>query len=232
MVEHHAAAPKLYAHTVHVEVHPQALHADGRPPRAHAGVISVTREPGGILGTWHRTALLYRATPAGDVDLQLHRVQIESWDAGGLVIAGLERHWRRKACTEEPQAWLVRMPGAAGGQVVDVYLLRHQGQRRDRQEVRACKPLRGLIGVGIEVLSVRPSRTPRRAVLVDGRGQVLAELADVQLQLWEARGLILAGTEVCAGRMQARQAWFVTIPGASARASRAGAPSHDEMALA
>lgn len=84
--------------------------ADVRVSAPHRGFISVTREPGGRLGEWARTALLFRSATRDDVLLQLHRLQLQHWDSRGLVIAGIERHWRRKECTEFWQSWFVVFP--------------------------------------------------------------------------------------------------------------------------
>lgn len=83
------------------------------------GYIRVTREPGGRLGQWQRTALL-KATPESlDVQLQLHEVQIQSWDHRGVVLAGVEIQWRRgRERDVYRQAWFV-VPSPEGDAAVN-----------------------------------------------------------------------------------------------------------------
>jgi hypothetical protein len=85
-----------------------------RTSTPYEGWIRVSREPGGRVGTWQRGAVLM-ASPHGDqVLLQLHDVQLQSWDDRGAVLAGTEITWRRKARSAYRQAWLVKDPEGGG----------------------------------------------------------------------------------------------------------------------
>lgn len=84
-----------------------------RASAPHSGFIRVTREPGGRLGQWSRTALLVPTEDSIDVTIQLHSVQLQAWDVRGVVIAGVERNWYRKQRTNYRQSWFVVFPGEA-----------------------------------------------------------------------------------------------------------------------
>jgi len=181
----------------------QARHA------ASVGFVQVGREPGGKVGEWHRTAMLFRDAEASELRHQLHQVRIEAWTLDGVVLTGIDREWRRKACTERPQGWLLTFPGASHAVV---YRLRHGGVKRAIEEVRVSTPWQGRIH--IEAAHHR-STMARRATLLSDVGESLAQLDRVQLQRWNHRGLILAGVEATGhGRRleEAWQSWYVTFP--------------------
>jgi hypothetical protein len=91
-----------------------------RIPREHvraaapiSGFLRVTREPGGRLGEWSRTAMLMAEDGGTTVLMQLHDVQLQLWDARGVVIAGTEIHWDRKQRASYRQSWFVVFPREA-----------------------------------------------------------------------------------------------------------------------
>lgn len=45
-----------------------------------------------------------------EVVLQLHQVQLQLWDARGVVLAGTEVHWNRKRSDSYPQSWFIGFP--------------------------------------------------------------------------------------------------------------------------
>jgi len=178
--------------------------------RSTAGYIRVGREPGGKLGEWHRTAMLFLTEDASEVSRQLHQIRVDSWTVDGILLTGTVRTWRRKDCDESPQAWLLSFQH---GQHVAVYPLRAAGLRRPREEVRTSTPLSGLVCV--DAGGRRPGGLARRATLLTA-GQAIAWLDRVQLQRWDSRGLVLAGIESTGhGRRldEAWQSWYVTFPG-------------------
>jgi len=194
------------------------LYRRGKPLGAAAcdagsmsGFISVTREPGGRLGAWARTALLFRqdpSNPESSVDLlsQIHDVRLGGWDASGVLLIGIEREYRRKDCSTYPSAWLVPVPG---GGLVDIYPLRHAGGLRPRDEVRASTPIAGVINAqaddgGRLMVSLRDAR---------GGQCVVRSLRSAQLQRWESRGLVIAGHEVDERTPgdPLRQSWFIRV---------------------
>lgn len=181
----------------------QAQHA------ASVGFLQVGREPGGKVGEWHRTAMLFRDLEASELRHQLHQVRIQAWTLDGVLLTGIERQWRRKACTERPQAWLLTFPGASRAAV---YRLRHDGVKRAIEEVRVSTPLQGRVHIEA---AHRGSALTRCATLLSDAGEPLAQLGRVQLQRWSLRGLILGGLEATGhGRRldETWQSWYVTFP--------------------
>ena len=85
-----------------------------RASAPHAGYLRVSREPGGRVGQWLRGAALYRQAEAVDPLLQLHRVELHSWDYRGVVLAGYESFWDRKRQTKYRQSRLVKFVDDAG----------------------------------------------------------------------------------------------------------------------
>lgn len=120
------------------------------------------------------------------------------------MLAGVEREWRRKTCTENVQAWSLSFREASRPAV---YLLRTEGVPRPQNEVRASSPLRGRISV--DPIEGRASLTAltRRAVLLGTGGVPIKRLDRVQLQRWDDRGLVLAGREPLIGNRQLAEAW-------------------------
>lgn len=193
-----------------LELHDPTLSLHRVPSSACVGFVRVTREPGGRLRDWHRTAILFRDEGVSDLVRQLHQVRLEAWTPDGILLTGIEREWRRKSCTETPQAWLLSFREVSRA---SVYLLRLDGARRDRSEVRSSTPMRGRVSV-----DDGEQLKPRRALLTASDGALLAQLDRVQLQRWDARGLVLAGNEASGyGRrlIETWQSWFVTFPGAA-----------------
>lgn len=108
----------LYIHTVPMLVDVYRLRSKGvrlssselRDTTPTRGTICVTREPGGRLGQWARTAYLMSLT-SDDVLLRLHQIQLQRWDSTGIIIAGTEREWHRSRCTAEyRQSWYIVFP--------------------------------------------------------------------------------------------------------------------------
>jgi hypothetical protein len=62
------------------------------------------------MGHWQRTAILLAGPEATDVLLQLHDIQLQRWDARGLVLAGFEVEWNRKQRSTYRQSWFVVLP--------------------------------------------------------------------------------------------------------------------------
>ena len=89
--------------------------------------------------------------------------------------------------------------------------------------------MHGHVELGLDPTNPRT----RCAVLVNGAGSVLAGLRQVQLQRWEARGMVLAGIEKSIDRCRAggRQSWFVTFPGALTLMRRVAFRHREEGAL-
>jgi hypothetical protein len=56
---------------------------DVRASTPAVGSIRVTREPGGRLGTWQRGAFLLVGAELSEPVLQLHNIQLQSWDERG-----------------------------------------------------------------------------------------------------------------------------------------------------
>lgn len=87
---------------------------DVRASTPAVGSIRVTREPGGRLGTWQRGAFLLVGAELSEPVLQLHNIQLQSWDERGIVIAGTEYEYDRKDRTAYRQAWLIKPHAQAG----------------------------------------------------------------------------------------------------------------------
>ena len=194
-----------------VTVTPQLSKGDRVPvygPGPSSGFIRVGREPGGRLREWARTAMLFREAHGENLELQLHAVKLAAWDDAGVWLSGVERHWRRKDCTEYPQLWLVSF---AESHRVEVYFMRSRGERIPVDQVRRSTPLRGQIEAAIEGRTREP-RVALRAAVAGGD----VELEGARLQRWDSRGLVLAGLEARGhGRRgdDAWQSWFVRFPG-------------------
>lgn len=101
---------------------------DARAKAPYRGYIRITREPGGRVGHWQRTALLLAAPASTEVVLQLHSIEAPvSWDERGLVLAGSEFEWHRKEHRVFRQSWLIKFDtgqaaGAKGHRLVDTQL--------------------------------------------------------------------------------------------------------------
>lgn len=99
---------------------------------------------------------------------------------------------------------------------LSVYLLRNKGERIPREEVRAAAPYRGFLRVSREP-GGRLGQWSRIAMLMaeEGGSEVVLQLHDVQLQLWDNRGVVIRGTEIHWYRKQSDsypQSWFVVFP--------------------
>jgi hypothetical protein len=100
---------------------------------------------------------------------------------------------------------------------VSVYLLRRKGERIPLENVRASSPRLGYVRVG-RAPGGRVGHWSRSAILVPAEDstEVLLQLHDVQLQLWNRRGLVISGTEIQWDRKHSeryRQSWFVVFSG-------------------
>lgn len=85
---------------------------DASTKAPYRGYIRITREPGGRVGRWQRTALLMAAPSSTNVIIQLHRVaEPVLWDERGLLLAGSEYEWDRKRQTTHRQSWLIKFNG-------------------------------------------------------------------------------------------------------------------------
>jgi hypothetical protein len=86
-----------------------------RASRALEGYISVRQDvsPRLPVGKWSRVARL--TTDPGNITAiaELYEVRLVRWDGRGIVLSGIEEHWRRKERTDYRQAWWVRWLDAA-----------------------------------------------------------------------------------------------------------------------
>lgn len=89
--------------------------ADARASAPYEGFLRVSRAPGGRVGQWARTAMLFANEGGDELLVQLHNVQLQSWDSRGVVIAGTEIHWDRKQRTDYRQTWFIVFPARTGG---------------------------------------------------------------------------------------------------------------------
>jgi hypothetical protein len=148
---------------------------------------------------------------------QLHDIELSAWDHTGLVLVGTERGIDRRQRTDSAGAWFIPLPDADH---VAVWRLRRDGERLPRAEVRAAGPVQGVISVLPEAAG------PLCAALrqAGSAEELLPTLHDVELQLWDARGWVISGTERLGyGRRleEPRQSWFVCPIAAAGEQTRA-----------
>jgi hypothetical protein len=81
------------------------------------GWITVGREPARRLplGQWRYSALLLPQPGAVDPLAELHGIQLIRWEQRGLVLRGVEEHWRRRERTDYPKAWWITPLGGDRG---------------------------------------------------------------------------------------------------------------------
>ena len=193
---------------------PLYVRGQARPSPPIEGHISITREPGGRLGQWARTAILFERDPSvtslpGDSSLapvraQLHDARLSGWDESGIVIVGIEREYRRKDTTEFAGGWFVPLPSTIQ---YAVFCLRREGERLAREQVQSAPPLTGRMRVAPDA---REQLVARLTTSADE--PLLPELHAAQLQHWDRRGWVIAGREQNGfGRRleDPWQAWFV-----------------------
>jgi hypothetical protein len=182
--------------------------AYARPARD--GFVRIGREPGGRLGSWTRTALLYKDAGCSDQVAQLHAVHLEAWDDDGIFLRGEERTWRRKDCTVTNCSWQISFRGMGRA---SVYRMRERGVRLPQEQVKLSTPMSGRVVVA----------DGRHATLLDPVSvRRLGELHRLQIQHWDARGMMLAGEERDARDARGAgywQSWYVKFPGAPAVAA-------------
>lgn len=170
--------------------------------RTRRGHVGITREPGGTLGAWQRTAMLFRDENRDEVAQQLHKAALVDWSRAGILIVGLERNYRRSALSGEfPQAWLLTFAQATD---VEVYRLRNAGERLPGDQVIASEPLRGSLRASVP----RPGQPPTAAFVTQGQVPFGLELERVQLQRLDRRGVVLAGEENSPTGL-VPQSWYV-----------------------
>lgn len=175
------------------------------------GFISVGREPGGTIGQWQRTALLFRDERHDETFAQIHDARLRRWDEAGLQLLGVERRWRRKTCEEFQVAWQISFPRPTE---VLVYLLRSRGARIASDLLRASSPIKGLLRAEPDTAWKTRGGCSAALSLSAGGHDASLQLHGVQMCSWDRRGIVLSGTE-CQGygrRVEDfRQSWFVVF---------------------
>ena len=144
-------------------------------------------------------------------NVELHDVELRTWNERGLILTGHEQIWRNSECTRHPQSWWCQPDASTPpkSRFVRVQALRHEGYKQSADQVRSQAGAVGQMRLYREPGGVLGDWNRVACLMLAGGSSI--EMHEVRVHQWDSRGLVLLGEERTWRRKECfrqRQSWW------------------------